>query len=113
MTSTLNFHLFVISALVKEGILHEIWLGHPDIAVTKTWELNRVQPYSAFPAFTHIIEDFTSTSNHSYSVERFRTYFIAPDSGDYTFTVECPYLCALFFKKKYNPFQTLLDITGG
>ena len=98
---------------MQDGILHEIWLGNPDTRVTKSNGMGAIRPYGSYPTFIHIIEDFTAKSNHAYYVERFTSYFLAPESGDYIFTIECPNVCVMNFQIRYKIPIKLFDITGG
>ena len=106
--------LFFITILVEDGILHHIWLGNPDISLVKVSNILSFPGYPDYPMFSHIIKEFATKSNHSYYGERFTTYFIPPENGDYKFTMKCPHACAMtFLKRSKVPINAFHDIRKG
>jgi hypothetical protein len=81
--------------------------------LNKATNIYSIKPYSKYPTFSHIIEDFTTKSNHSFYGEQFRTYFIAPETGDYKFIMECPNACLMRFRKRYKKTVKVFDIVSG
>ncbi|XP_028392974.1 uncharacterized protein LOC114517441 isoform X2 [Dendronephthya gigantea] len=97
---------------VRHGILHETWLGNPDFILSTTSQIYKFRNYPDRPSFSHIIENFSMESNRTFYAERFRTYFIAPNDGDYIFRIECPVACSMSFRKRYK-VRLLVNIEKG
>jgi hypothetical protein len=93
--------------------LHEIWQANPDTDLGKASHIGSIRGYSSYPTFSHVIEEFTMKSNRSFYGERFRTYFIPPENGNYRFMTECPNSCSMSFMKRYKkPLKAFENVKG-
>ncbi|CAB4033431.1 Hypothetical predicted protein, partial [Paramuricea clavata] len=70
--------------------------------------------YPNYPTFRHVVENFTTPSSaRAYYGQRLRSWFHAPESGNYKFTINCPYACDFYFTYKHELTKKLFYISTG
>ena len=100
--------------LVTSGVLREIWIGNQNFNMKEASSIVALRGYPNYPTFRHVVENFTTPgSTRAYYGQRLRSLFHAPESGNYKFTINCPYACDFYFTYKHELTKKLFDISTG